>query len=118
MSNASRGATFERAVAARLRMGGWYVTRAAGSHGVADLLAVSPGEVAFVQCKLGGPGAFPPIAWNTLFEMALRYGGVPLVAHRPKRGHIEFLRMLAPKQDTGVRGPAAPCEVWVLEAAA
>jgi Holliday junction resolvase len=112
---------------ARLRERGWAVTRAAGSHGPADLWAVEPAllplppggempaganELAWVQCKLGGPGALRPAEWNALFDEALRFGAVPLIAHRPRRGRLEFLRLLARKPDTGVRGPAAPCEPW------
>lgn len=112
MSNARRGSAFENKVKADLTKRGWYVVRAAGSHGHADLLAVSSDEVAFVQAKLGGPGAFPPAEWNALYETALTFGGVPVVVHRPKRGRLEYLRMIAPKVDRGVRGPAAPCEPW------
>lgn len=121
MSNASRGSAFERQVMAKLREAGWYVTRAAGSHGCADLLAIEPvddsplySEVAFVQAKLGGPGACRPKEWNDLYDTAKRYGGVALIAHRPKRGRIEFLRIIGRKPETGVRGPAAPVDEWRL----
>jgi Holliday junction resolvase len=110
MSNARRGSTFERTVKADMEAKGWYVVRAAGSHGHADLLAVSADEVAFVQAKLGGPGAFPPAEWNDLFAVAIRYGGVPVVVHRPQRGRLEYLRMLAPK--LGIKGLRPPCEPW------
>lgn len=115
MSNASRGSAFERTVKADLESHGWYVVRAAGSHGHADLLAVSRDEVAFVQAKLGGPGRMPPAEWNDLYRVAMRYGGVPVLVHRPKRGLLEYLRMLDEKPETGVRGPAAPCEPWSPE---
>lgn len=112
MSRASRGADFERAVKADLEQRGWYVARAAGSHGHADLLAASASDVAFVQAKLGGPGALRPAEWNDLYETALEHGGVPVIVHRPKRGHLLYERLIGPKADRGVRGPAAPCEPW------
>lgn len=121
MSNASRGSAFERQVKERFEAAGWYVTRAAGSHGCADLLAIEPvapwpdgrgGEIAFVQAKLGGPGRLSPAEWDELFSTAMRYGGVPLIAHRPKRGKIEFLRILGPK--TGGRGARPPVDEWRL----
>jgi Holliday junction resolvase len=105
VSNVARGSAFERQVKVDLESRGWFV-------GHADLLAVSPDEVAFVQAKLGGPGAFPPAEWNELYSLAINYGGVPVVVHRPRRGRLEYLRMIGMKQDTGVRGPAAPCEPW------
>lgn len=112
-SNGRRGSTFERDVKKDMERLGWFVVRAAGSHGHADLLAVSPDEVAFVQAKLGGPGAFAPAEWNELFRVALRYGGVPVVVHRPKRGKLEYLRMIGPK--AGIKGLRPPCEVWSPE---
>lgn len=66
-----------------------------------------------MQAKLGGPRRFPPAEWNELYSVAQRYGGVALVAHRPERGHLEFLQLLDRKPDNGVRGPAAPCEAWI-----
>jgi Holliday junction resolvase len=52
MTQYSRGADFERKTKKGLELRGWSVTRAAGSHGMWDLVAVSPGPmVAYVQCK-------------------------------------------------------------------
>lgn len=113
MSAGHNGARFERQVATVLHRLGWFVTRSAGSHGPADLVALAAdGETLFVQAKLGGPGRLSPREWNALYLEALGYGGTPLLAHRPTRGHVEFLRLLARKPETGVRGPAAPCEPW------
>ena len=112
MSRASRGADFERACRAVLLEAGWYVTRAAGSHGPADLVAISPHEVGFVQCKLGGPGAFAPLEWNQLFELARSCGGVALIAHRPARGVLRFERLIGRKEGRTLR---PPCELWVPE---
>jgi Holliday junction resolvase len=112
VSNKRRGTAFENRVKKHLEEQGWFVLRAAGSHGCADLVAISPDEVCFVQAKLGGPGAMPPAEWNELYQTAIRYGGVPVIVHPPKRGKLAYLRMLDEKVDRGTRGPAAPCEPW------
>lgn len=109
---------------------GWYVTRSAGSHGPADLVAVAPSRirtagyphddeqvptaslVLFVQAKLGGPGRVSPGEWNGLLETARHYGGLAVIAHRPERGNVQFLRVTGEKPDRGKRGPAPPCLVW------
>lgn len=119
------GAAFERQAAGVLVGLGWYVTRSAGSHGAADLVAVSPSTfrlagdetptaslVLFVQAKLGGPGRVSPAEWNRLLATARHFGGLAIVAHRPARGRIEFLRVHAEKPDHGKRGPSPPCDVW------
>lgn len=112
MNQGARGANFERRVALILAGLGWYVTRAAGSHGVADLVGIGPQDVLFVQAKLGGPGRCSPRDWNALYELAIRYGGTPLLAHKPARGRVEFLRLTDLKRDRGKGGPRSPCELW------
>ena len=99
---------------AALRSHGWLTIRAAGSHGPFDLLALSPSglEVALVQCKLGGPGRLAPAEWNGLFDLAILYGCIPVIASRPRRGRVLMQRLIGPKVDRGVRGPSAPCEAW------
>jgi Holliday junction resolvase len=52
--NYNRGAAFERAVKKQLESDGFYVVRAAGSHGLVDLLAINVDEVRLIQCKIGG----------------------------------------------------------------
>ena len=54
MTQYSDGRKLEYAAAADLRTNGYVVMRMAGSHGAADLIAVKPREVLFVQCKLDG----------------------------------------------------------------
>lgn len=50
--NYRAGVAFERKVKKEWESGGWYVTRAAGSHGAADLICLKPGELPVViQCK-------------------------------------------------------------------
>jgi Holliday junction resolvase len=109
----SRGLDFERRVAEILRERGWYVTRSAGSHGDCDLIAISPHEIAFIECKLGGPRRLAPAAWNVLYHLAMGAGGVPLLVHRPARGRIVFERLLGPK--IGRPGLRPACEPWIPE---
>lgn len=55
-----QGANFERQVKNVLEAMGYYAIRSAGSHGVADVVALSPDDEVrplMVQCKLRG--AFP-----------------------------------------------------------
>ena len=104
------GAAFERQAAGVLVGLGWYVTRSAGSHGPADLVAVAPSLhlslVLFVQAKLGGPGRVSPAEWNTLLATARRFGGLAIIAHRPARGRIEFLRVHGEKPEHGAENGA------------
>jgi hypothetical protein len=48
------GRDLEYAAAKDLEANGYLIIRAAGSHGLADLIAFKPGEVLIVQCKLDG----------------------------------------------------------------
>lgn len=58
---------------------GWYVVRSAGSHGLADIVALSPvdGHVVLVQCKTG---RLTHESWQRLREVATRYRAVPVIA--------------------------------------
>lgn len=108
-TNYKRGADFERAVAARLIADGYELFRIAGSHGLADLIALKPLQTVLVQCKLSGPGKVPPGEWNELYRLASWLGAVAVVAHKPSRGRIEYLRITGPKLRRTVRPPAV---VW------
>lgn len=55
--NYQRGANFERLVKKDYETNGWFVVRAAGSHGPADLICLYPAgkfPVELVQCKKDG----------------------------------------------------------------
>lgn len=54
MTNYRNGYELERAAKRLLEDNGYYVVRAAGSKGAADLVALKRGEVVLVQCKLDG----------------------------------------------------------------
>lgn len=108
-TNYSRGAAFERKVAALLAGDGYWVVRAAGSHGKADLIALKPDQVVLVNCKLSGPGGVPPAEWNALWELAATIGALAVVAHRPARGTVSYLRLVGPKR---ARTRVAPARPW------
>jgi len=85
-TNYTRGRGLEYACRTVLERHGFWVIRAAGSKGVADLVASkrSPAGDAvllLVQCKLGG-GGIDRGEWNTLVETAYEAGGMPVLAWR------------------------------------
>jgi len=113
----SLGSDFERRVMAKLKEHGWYVMRAAGSRGVADLVAMRQRdpvrlgpEVLLVQCKRGFQCG--PKEWNALVSAAEQVCAVPVLAAKVKRGVIGFWRMTGRK--TGRKGVKAPIEELVL----
>ena len=94
MTNYSRGADFERAVKKDLEKRGWVVVRAAGSHGVMDLVALfTPMRPMFVQCKTNGKISFTDR--KELAAVCSLAGATPVVASRPKRGVILYRRYYA-----------------------
>jgi Holliday junction resolvase len=52
MNNYAKGYRFERRCAKTLEAMGFFVIRSAGSHGLFDLVALKPGIVWLVQCKV------------------------------------------------------------------
>lgn len=110
MTQYARGVAFERVVAARLTEDGYFVVRAAGSHGKADLVALKPMQAVLIQCKLGGPGDVGPKEWNDFLRAADDAGALALIASRPARGVIAFHLMTGYK---AVRTKVAPCQPWV-----
>ncbi len=97
-TNKARGSAFERKVAAQLTEDGYLVIRAAGSHGAADLVAVKPGQVLFVQVKLGGAGACSPAEWNEFFRLASQVQALPILAYRPGRQGVAYWLVTGPKE--------------------
>jgi Holliday junction resolvase len=62
------GSRFELCVKAELESNGYVVTKAAGSKGKLDLIAVKPGELLFVQAKRHG--VIGPAEWDRVVELA------------------------------------------------
>ena len=119
------GDDFERRVKAALERTGWFVVRVAGSHGVADLLAIGEpvtigtfygntvrngSRIAMVQCKRGGLGRCPPAEWNALYESAQKYGADAVLAYKVQRGVIGWKVITGTK--AGIKGKRAPVRNW------
>lgn len=107
-TNKARGTAFERKVAAHLETDGYLVIRAAGSHGAADLIALKPGQVLFVQVKLGGAGACAPAEWNLFYQLATSVGAMPVLAYRPGRQGVAYWLVTGPKERVTRVPPAVP----------
>ena len=56
VTNAQRGTAFENRTRKYLEENGYWVIRSARSLGEADLVAVKPGQMLLVQCKISGRG--------------------------------------------------------------
>lgn len=77
-NNYVRGAAFERQVKAYLEAQGWFAIRAAGSHGLVDVLAITPtGSVCFIQCKTGKAKMSKQDKMD-LDALASKYGAIPM----------------------------------------
>src|SRR5215212_8723973 len=72
------GIRFERKVGTALRDDGYRTNRGAGSKGFADFVAVKPGQLLFVACKL--TGIISAAEWDALVETASWVGAVPVLA--------------------------------------
>lgn len=93
----ARGAAFERKVKEYLEVAGYYAVRAAGSHGLTDIIAVHPmtyrkrnknGKTLFIQCKTG-KATMSKKDRNSLYDLATQYGATPLLA-QPDGSSIIF----------------------------
>lgn len=124
-SNRERGDYFERQAQDALEAVGWYVTRSAGSFGVADLVALRDGDKPLlVSCKLAG--RIGPDERFRLLEACRLAGARAVVASRPKNGRvmlaavmhgtarqvpIDTLRVPPKKPPAGVLDDLAPAGV-------
>lgn len=103
MTQYANGAALERQVADDLRTRGWWVVRAAGSHGAADLVALSRhADPLLVQVKASG--AISRAEWGELWDAADHVGGFALVADRARsesdrrRTWIRYRRLAGPRE--------------------
>jgi len=89
VNNRARGDYLERQTLAALRAHGWYVQRSAGSHGLADVVALRAGNSPLlVQCKLDA--RMSPADRVALVEAARAAGARPIMAARSKRGWVDL----------------------------
>lgn len=99
-TNAQRGTWFEDTVRRKLRKAGWWVIRAGGSQGEADLVVIAPSgdecsvfpEVALVQCKTNG--RLDPGEWDALYELAEALCASPVLAFSEEYGKTRRIRFL------------------------
>jgi len=88
-SNYRRGYNFELRVKHSLEKRGYFVVRSSGSHGPADLLAVSKdGAILAVQCKLDG--YLSPKEFRKLLVLAARYPVTPYLASKNENGRLSL----------------------------
>jgi Holliday junction resolvase len=92
-NNRTRGDYLERQTKRALEAEGWAATRAAGSHGVWDVMAVHKRHVpVLVSCKSTGVPV-SPAERRALVDAASAVGASPLLATRVRRGWITFYRV-------------------------
>lgn len=90
MSNYRLGVAFERRTKTLLESMGYLVIRSAGSHGIADLVAIRADTVLLVQCKRRGVISQEEL--NSLYDCAHKVGCKPVVAQmRGARGTALYL---------------------------
>lgn len=90
------GKRFEHKVRNALRTDGYEVTRAAGSKTKLDLIAMKPGQLLFVQCKI--TGTIAALEWDRLVELAGWVGALPILAVNAPRGRgVALWRLTGPR---------------------
>jgi len=95
VSQYARGAAFERAVRHHLEDDGYDVIRSAGSKGAIDIVAMKPGELLFIQCKISG--TVPPSERAEILRVAGLVGAIPVVAWKqPRKARPLLDRMTGP----------------------
>ncbi len=77
MRRYQRGAQLERRLRSRLQREGYFVIRAAGSKGVADLVAIKNSQAYLIQVK---SERISRSETEKLIEVALACGAFPLIA--------------------------------------
>lgn len=93
MTRYSAGAAFEREVKRWLEDRGWLVIRSAGSHGIADLVALQRGRrTRLIQCKIG-KSAFNAADAEALRAAAHAAGAIGVLVRRRPRQAWEWRRV-------------------------
>lgn len=108
MTRYTRGAHFERRVMGICQEAGWWASRAAGSHGEADVVALKKGLTPLlIQCKTANWGS--PTDRAELAEAARRAGATPLMVTREGR------RVVARRADVAYKRGASELLTHHLE---
>lgn len=88
-TNRSKGDYLERSTRAALEQHSWFVIRAAGSHGVADLVALRAGFMPLlISCKTNGK--IPRTERAALIATAADTEAMPVLAYRTTRGYVDL----------------------------
>jgi len=92
---ARAGTRFENDVKHYLSTLGWFVVRAGGSHGPADLVALrSDHQPWLIQCKATDTPALPSQQWVTLWNTAVDHGAMPVLVYKEGQGPVRTGRGL------------------------
>jgi Holliday junction resolvase len=86
-ADSRRGIERERSLVKQLRADNWFAMRAPASLGVADVVAIRPGEVRLIECKSTAAGAyagFGPADRRRLSAAAKVAGGSAWLYWHPK----------------------------------
>lgn len=90
MTTYQKGYHYELKMATYFRRRGYFVTRSAGSHGVADLVAIKKGKrPLLIQCKKGS-GGVDADEHNKLYNVALESQSIPIIASEEDRRQTVF----------------------------
>ena len=85
-----KGYVFERQVMEKLIKDGYFVIRAAGSHGPFDLVAIRGFDVKGIQCKLNGKITNEEISKMKYYGE--KYGILPMLAWKNEDGiHLKAI---------------------------
>ena len=102
--NNRNGTVREYRVKELLEDDGYFVVRSAGSGGVADLVALKPGQVLLVQCK--SEAYLAPAEWNALWFTTQNVRAVPIHAAKlPGSRRVVWHRLTGPKTVVTKRPP-------------
>ena len=102
--NKRNGAIRERRVKELLEDDGYFVVRSAGSLGIADLVALKPGQVLLVQAK--SEAYLGPAEWNDLYFVAQTVGAIAIHAAKlPGSRRVVWHRLTGPKTVVTKRPP-------------
>lgn len=94
--SSARGIKRERQVRVHLENDGWFVARAAGSLGDADLIALKAGHTSkLIEVKSTAAGpfhSFGPACRQALLNAAEKAGAEAVLAYWPSRGKLTWIR--------------------------
>ena len=94
MTKYEKGANFERKIATMLQRKGYFVTRSAGSHSIADLTAIKKiQKPLLIQCK-AGTASVNLEDQNKLFMTAQEAGAIAVTACREDYKPIVFTQII------------------------